>query len=107
MRDLLLTNRVALSPMCQYRADDGTVGDWHFQHLASRAVGGCGLIIAEMTDVSAEGRISPGCAGLYRSEHVGAWKRITEFVHGHTEARIGIQIGHAGRKGATKRMWEG
>ena len=107
LRDLVLPNRVAVSPMCQYCAEDGTVGDWHLQHLGSRAVGGAGLVYAEMTDVSAEARISPGCAGLYKPEHVGAWKRVVDFVHGQTDAKIAVQLGHAGRKGATKRMWEG
>jgi anthraniloyl-CoA monooxygenase len=107
LRDLVLPNRVAVSPMCQYYARDGTVGDWHMQHLGSRAVGGAGLVYAEMTDVSAEGRISTGCAGLYEPEHVAAWKRIVGFVHGHTPAKMAIQLGHAGRKGATKRLWEG
>ncbi len=91
----------------RYCADDGTVGDWHMQHLGSRAVGGAGLVYAEMTDVSREARISPGCAGLYKPEHVDAWKRIVDFVHGHTDAKMAIQLGHAGRKGATKRLWEG
>ena len=107
LRELLIPNRVVVSPMCQYCADDGTVGDWHFQHLASRAVGGAGMVYAEMTDVSREARISPGCAGLYEPEHIGAWKRIVDFVHAHTPAKMAIQLGHAGRKGATKRMWEG
>lgn len=107
LRELILPNRIAVSPMCQYCADDGAVGDWHFQHLASRAVGGAGLVIAEMTDVSAEGRISPGCAGLYRPEHVDAWKRIVDFVHRETPAGIGVQLGHAGRKGSTRPLWEG
>ena len=107
LRDMVLTNRVAVSPMCQYNVEDGTVGDWHMQHLGSRAVGGAGLVIAEMTDVSADARISPGCAGLYKPEHAGAWKRIVDFVHGSTDARIGIQLGHAGRKGATKTLWDG
>jgi anthraniloyl-CoA monooxygenase len=107
LRDLVIPNRVVVSPMCQYCAVDGTVGDWHLQHLGSRAVGGAGLVYAEMTDVSAEGRISPGCAGLYRTEHVGAWKRIVDFVHGNSAAKIAVQLGHAGRKGATKTLWEG
>lgn len=107
LRDLVLPNRVAVSPMCQYCADDGTVGDWHMQHLGSRAVGGAGLVYAEMTDVSREARISPGCAGLYKPEHVGAWKRIVDFVHGQTPAKMAIQLGHAGRKGATGPLWEG
>lgn len=107
LRELVLPNRVVVSPMCQYCAVDGTVGDWHLQHLGSRAVGGAGLVFAEMTDVSPEARISPGCAGLWKDEHVGAWKRIVDFVHGHTGARIAMQLGHAGRKAATRRMWEG
>jgi len=107
LRDLVIPNRVVVSPMCQYCADDGTVGDWHVQHLGSRAVGGAGMVYAEMTDVSREGRISPGCAGLYKPEHVGAWKRVVDFVHGQTDAKIAVQLGHAGRKGATRLMWEG
>jgi anthraniloyl-CoA monooxygenase len=93
--------------MCQYVADDGTVGDWHLVHLGSRAIGGAGLIMAEMTDVSREGRISVGCAGLYKREHRDAWKRVVDFVHRESAAKIGIQLGHAGRKGATKKLWEG
>ncbi|MBT8487445.1 MAG: bifunctional salicylyl-CoA 5-hydroxylase/oxidoreductase, partial [Gemmatimonadetes bacterium] len=107
LRDLVVPNRVVVSPMCQYTAEDGTVGDWHLQHLGSRAIGGAGLVYAEMTDVSPEARISPGCAGLYRDEHVGAWKRIVDFVHEHSQAKIAMQLGHAGRKGATKTLWEG
>ncbi len=107
LRDLVLDNRIVVSPMCMYSAEDGTVNDWHLVHLGSRAVGGAGLVIAEMTNVSADGRISPGCAGMYSPEHVTAWKRITDFVHQYTSARIGLQLGHAGRKGATKRLWDG
>ena len=107
LRDLVLPNRVGVSPMCQYCAIDGTVGDWHLQHLGSRAVGGAGLVCAEMTDVSADARISPGCAGIYKPEHVGAWKRIVDFIHDSSPAKVSIQLGHAGRKGATKLMWEG
>ncbi|MDX1492660.1 MAG: bifunctional salicylyl-CoA 5-hydroxylase/oxidoreductase [Longimicrobiales bacterium] len=107
LRELVVPNRVVVSPMCQYTAVDGTVGDWHLQHLGSRAVGGAGMVYAEMTDVSPEARISPGCAGLYKDEHVGAWKRIVDFVHQHSSAKIAIQLGHAGRKGATKNLWEG
>jgi len=106
LRRLVLPNRVVVSPMCQYVADDGTVGDWHLVHLGSRAMGGAGLVMAEMTDVSREARISPWCAGLYRPEHAAAWQRIVEFVHRETPAAIGIQLGHAGRKGATGRLWE-
>ncbi|MFI5371412.1 MAG: bifunctional salicylyl-CoA 5-hydroxylase/oxidoreductase, partial [Candidatus Eisenbacteria bacterium] len=107
LRDLVLANRVVVSPMCQYSSIDGDVDDWHLVHLGSRAVGGAGLVMAEMTDVSREARISPGCAGLYRPEHATRWRRVVEFVHGHSAAKIGIQLGHAGRKASTKRMWEG
>jgi anthraniloyl-CoA monooxygenase len=107
LRGLVLSNRVVVSPMCQYVADDGTVDDWHLVHLGSRAMGGAGLVIAEMTDVSRDARISCGCAGLYRPEHAAAWKRVTRFVHRETNAAIGIQLGHAGRKGSTKKLWEG
>ena len=107
LRGMELQNRVVMSPMCMYSADDGTVGDFHLVHLGSRAMGGAGLILTEMTDVSPEGRISPGCAGMYKPEHVGAWRRIVEFVHANTETKIGIQLAHAGRKGATKLAWEG
>lgn len=107
LRDLVIPNRVVVSPMCQYTAVDGVVGDWHMQHLGSRAVGGAGLIFAEMTDVSPEARISPGCAGLWTPEQAGAWKRIVDFIHGQTDAKIAMQLGHAGRKGSTCNMWDG
>lgn len=107
LRELVLPNRVVLSPMCQYSAEDGLVDDWHLVHLGSRAVGGAGLVMTEMTDVSADGRITPGCAGMYRAEHVAAWRRVTSFVHKHSASKIGIQLAHAGRKGSTKRLWEG
>lgn len=107
MRDLVVSNRVVVSPMCQYTAVDGLVGDWHLQHLGSRAVGGAGMVFAEMTDVSPDGRISPGCAGLYTSAHAGAWKRIVDFIHGQTSSKIAIQLGHAGRKGSTQNLWDG
>ncbi len=107
LRDLELPNRVAVSPMCMYSAEDGTVNDFHLVHLGARAMGGAGLVMAEMTDVSAEGRITPGCAGIYKPEHVAAWKRITDFVHRNSPAKIGLQLGHAGRKGSTRLMWEG
>jgi anthraniloyl-CoA monooxygenase len=107
LRGLVLSNRVVVSPMCQYSAEDGTPGDWHLVHLGSRAIGGAGLVMTEMTDVSREGRISPGCAGMYKPEHVTAWKRVVDFVHGASAGRIGLQIAHAGRKGSTRRMWEG
>lgn len=107
LRDLVIPNRVVVSPMCQYVAKDGTVGDWHLVHLGSRALGGAGLLIAEMTNVNPDARISPNCAGLYKDDHLAAWKRVVEFVHRETPAKIGIQLGHAGRKGATKPPWEG
>jgi anthraniloyl-CoA monooxygenase len=107
VRDLVLSNRIVVSPMCQYSAEDGTPNDWHLVHLGSRAAGGAALVVAEMTDVSREGRISPGCTGMYKAEHVDAWKRIVEFVHRHSSARIALQLAHAGRKGSTRRLWEG
>jgi len=107
LRDLVIPNRVVVSPMCQYVAADGNVADWHLVHLGSRAIGGAGLVMAEMTDVCADGRISPWCAGLYAPEHAAAWKRVVDFVHRESFAKIGIQLGHAGRKGATQRLWEG
>jgi anthraniloyl-CoA monooxygenase len=107
IRDLVLPNRIVVSSMCQYRAEDGLPNDWHLIHLGSRAIGGAGLVMTEMTDVSREGRISPGCAGMYLPAHVAGWRRIVDFVHGETEARIGIQLSHAGRKGSTCVLWEG
>ena len=107
LRDLVLDNRIVVSPMCQYSADDGVVDDWHLVHLGSRALGGAGLVMTEMTDVSRDGRITPGCAGLYRPEHATAYRRVVDFVHRHSSAKIGVQLAHAGRKGATKLPWEG
>lgn len=105
--DLTLPNRIVMSPMCMYSADDGTVNDFHMVHYGSRAIGGAGLIIAEMTDVTREGRISTGCAGMYKPEHVPAWKRIVDFVHKNSETKIGVQLAHAGRKGSITTSWEG
>jgi anthraniloyl-CoA monooxygenase len=107
LRNLTLDNRVVVSPMCMYSAQDGTPNDFHLVHLGSRAIGGAGLVFTEMTNVSREGRISPGCTGMYKPEHVRAWKRVVDFVHGHTRAKICLQLGHAGRKGSTKILWEG
>jgi anthraniloyl-CoA monooxygenase len=107
LRDLVLPNRVVVSSMCQYRAVDGLPNDWHLVHLGSRAIGGAGLVMTEMTDVSREGRISPGCAGMYLPAHVDAWERIVQFVHRESVAKIGIQLSHAGRKGSTCVLWEG
>ncbi|OLB53688.1 MAG: oxidoreductase [Candidatus Rokubacteria bacterium 13_2_20CM_2_70_11] len=107
LRDMLLSNRIVVSPMCQYSAEDGTPNDWHLVNLGSRAVGGAALVVAEMTDVSREGRITPGCTGMYKPEHVTAWTRIVDFVHAHSAAKIALQLAHAGRKGSTRRLWEG
>ncbi len=107
LRDMVVPNRVVVSPMCMYSAEDGVPGDWHVVHYGSRAIGGAGLIFTEMTDVSADARISPGCAGIYNDEQEAAWKRVVGFVHGRGQGRICIQLGHAGRKGATKLMWDG
>ena len=107
LRELVLPNRIVVSSMCQYRADDGLPNDWHRVHLGSRAIGGAGLVMTEMTDVSREGRISPGCAGMYLPAHVEGWRRIVDFVHSESEAKIGIQLSHAGRKGSTRVLWEG
>ncbi len=107
LRELRLENRVVVSPMCQYSATDGMPDQWHLVHLGSRATGGAGLVIAEMTDVLPEGRISPGCAGLYRDAHVEGWRQVTDFVHRHSRAKIGVQLGHAGRKGSTGLLWDG
>ena len=106
LRGMQLANRVVVSPMCQYSAVDGTPGDWHLVHYGARALGGAGLVYTEMTCVSPEARITPGCAGMYASGHQVAWKRIVDFVHGQSHAKICLQLGHAGRKGSTQLMWE-
>jgi anthraniloyl-CoA monooxygenase len=105
LRDLKLTNRVVVSPMAQYKAVDGCPTDWHFAHYAERAKGGAGLIYTEMTCVSPEGRITPGCTGFYAPEHETAWKRLVDFVHAETAAKICAQIGHSGPKGSTQLGW--
>jgi len=106
LREMDLVNRVVVSPMAQYRAVDGCPTDWHLVHLGERAKGGAGLVYTEMTCVSPEGRITPGCPGLYAPEHEGAWKRIVDFVHAESAAKICCQIGHSGRKGSTQLGWE-
>ncbi|MFG6543109.1 bifunctional salicylyl-CoA 5-hydroxylase/oxidoreductase, partial [Sulfitobacter sp. M22298] len=106
LRDMKLENRIVVSPMAQYKAVDGCPTDWHFVHYAERAKGGAGLVYTEMTCVSPEGRITLGCPGLYAPEHEAAWKRLTDFVHAETEAKICCQIGHSGRKGSTQLGWE-
>ena len=107
LRGLTVSNRAVVSPMCMYAAEDGVPGDWHLMHYGSRSVGGAGLIFTEMTVVSPEARITPGCTGLWNDAQEAAWTRIVDFVHGHGEAKLCLQIGHAGRKGASRLMWEG
>ena len=107
LRELELANRVVVSPMDMYSSRDGTPGDFHLVHLGARGLGGAGLVMTEMICVSREGRITPGCGGFYTDEHTAAWARIVDFVHANGGARIGAQIGHSGRKGSTKLMWEG
>ncbi|MGM1016092.1 MAG: bifunctional salicylyl-CoA 5-hydroxylase/oxidoreductase [Actinomycetota bacterium] len=104
---LTLKNRIVVSAMDQYSAADGVVGDFHLVHLGGRAIGGAGLVMTEMIAPSADGRITPGDAGLYTDEQERAWRRIVDFVHSTTTAKIGAQLGHSGRKGSTKVMWEG
>lgn len=108
LRGLTLRNRVVVSPMDMYSAADGIPGDFHLVHLGARALGGAGLVMTEMVCVSAEGRITPGCTGLYSDEQGAAWRRVTDFVHHHSPGTaIGVQLGHSGRKGSTKLMWDG
>jgi anthraniloyl-CoA monooxygenase len=107
LRGLALSNRIVVSPMSMYSAVDGMPGDFHLVHYGSRAQGGAALVITEMTDVSADARITPGCAGIYNEEHERGWKRIVDFVHAGTDAKIALQLGHAGPKGSTKVPWEG
>jgi anthraniloyl-CoA monooxygenase len=107
LRGMTLLNRVVVAPMDMYSAEDGTPNDFHLVHLGARALGGAGLVMTEMTCVSPEARISLGCTGMYRDEHVTAWRRITEMVHHWTPARICLQLGHSGSRGSTKFMWEG
>jgi len=107
LRELELPNRIVMAPMGQYAAEDGLVTDWHLVHYGSRATGGVGLIVTEMTAVSPTGRITLGCAGIYDENQVIEWKKVTNFIHQNTQTKIGIQLGHSGRKGAIKKPWEG
>lgn len=107
VRDVVLKNRVVVSPMAQYSSKDGLADDYHLVHLGARAMGGAGMVFTEMTCVSADARITPGCPGLYKPEHTIGWKRIVDFVHSNSDAKIAVQIGHAGAKGATKLAWDG
>jgi anthraniloyl-CoA monooxygenase len=104
---LELANRVVVSPMDMYSARDGVPGDFHLVHLGGKALGGAGLVMTEMVCVSPEGRITPGCTGLYTEVQEHAWRRVVDFVHGQSDAKIGLQLGHSGRKGSTRLMWEG
>ena len=106
LRDMRLKNRVVVSPMAQYKAVDGCPTDWHLVHYGERAKGGAALVCTEMTCVSPEGRITPGCTGMYAPEHEAAWKRIVDFVHAETDAKICCQLGHSGAKGSTQLGWE-
>jgi anthraniloyl-CoA monooxygenase len=107
VRGVTLKNRVIVSPMAQYSAVDGVAGDYHLVHLGARAMGGAGLVFAEMTCVSAEARITPGCPGLYAPEQLRAWKRIADWIHANTDAKFAMQLGHAGAKASTRVAWEG
>lgn len=106
-RELTLKNRIVMSPMAMYSSVDGVPGDFHLVHLGSRALGGAGMIVAEMTCVSPDARITPGCPGLWNDAQRDAWKRIVDFVHSGSDAKIAMQIGHAGRKGSTRLAWDG
>jgi anthraniloyl-CoA monooxygenase len=107
LRGMTLKNRVVVSPMAQYSCVDGVPGDYHLVHLGSRAMGGAGLVFVEMTCPSADARITPGCPGLWNEAQRDAFKRIVDFVHQRTDAKIGMQLGHAGPKGSTRVPWEG
>jgi anthraniloyl-CoA monooxygenase len=107
LREMRLENRAVVSPMCMYSANEGMPTDFHLVHYGSRAIGGAGLIFTEMTCVSRDARITPGCAGLWSDEQEAAWRRIVDFVHANSAAKFALQLGHAGRKGATKLMWDG
>jgi 2,4-dienoyl-CoA reductase-like NADH-dependent reductase (Old Yellow Enzyme family) len=106
LRSVTLRNRIGVSPMCQYSAGDGVANDWHFAHLGSRAVGGAGIVIVEATGVAPEGRITPGCLGLWGEKHIEPLARIAKFVKAHG-AVAGIQIAHAGRKASADLPWNG
>ena len=106
LRDLELQNRIAMSSMGQYSAENGLVNNWHFQHYTSRAIGGLGLILTEMTAISKTGRITLGCTGIYNENQIVEWKQINYFIHKNTHTKIGIQLGHSGRKGCSKIPWE-
>jgi anthraniloyl-CoA monooxygenase len=105
--ELELANRVIVSPMDMYVAPEGMPTDFHLVHLGGKALGGAGLVMTEMVCVSETGRITPGCTGIWNDAQTAAWRRVTDFVHTQSAARIGMQVGHSGRKGSTRLMWEG
>jgi anthraniloyl-CoA monooxygenase len=107
LREMAVANRAVVSPMCMYSAQEGVPGDFHLVHYGSRALGGAGLMFTEMTCVGRDARITPGCAGLWNDEQQAAWTRIVDFIHANSATKIALQLGHAGRKGATKLMWDG
>jgi anthraniloyl-CoA monooxygenase len=107
LREMTLANRVVVSPMDMYKAENGRPTDFHLVHLGGKALGGAGLVMTEMVCVCETGRITPGCTGIYTAEHTRLWRRVTDFVHQESAAKIGIQLGHSGRKGSTRLMWEG
>ena len=106
-RSVTLKNRVVVSPMAQYSAHDGVPGDFHLVHLGARAMGGAGMVFAEMTCVSPDARITPGCPGLWNETQTVAWKKIVDWAHHNSDARMAVQLGHAGAKGSTRRAWDG
>ncbi|WP_295849056.1 bifunctional salicylyl-CoA 5-hydroxylase/oxidoreductase, partial [Tardiphaga sp.] len=107
LREMVLANRAVVSPMCMYSATEGVPGDFHLVHYGARAIGGAGLVFTEMVCVGRDARITPGCAGLWNDAQQAAWTRIVDFVHGNSASKICLQLGHAGRKGATRLMWDG
>ncbi len=107
LRNLDCANRVVIAPMCQYSATDGIAGDWHLMHLGHLSLGGAGLLITEAVGVSADGRITPGCLGLYNDEQEAALEHVIDFCHGAGPARIAVQLAHAGRKASTAVPWRG
>src|SRR4029077_12651406 len=107
LRGVTLPNRIVVSPMAQYSCVDGLPADYHLVHLGARAMGGAGMVVAEMTCTSPDARITPGCPGLWNAQQRDGWKRIVDFVHGQTDAKIAMQLGHAGAKGSTRVPWEG
>jgi anthraniloyl-CoA monooxygenase len=106
LREMELQNRIVVSPMAMYSAEEGTPNEFHLVHLGARAQGGAGLVFTEMTCVSPTGRITPGCTGMWSQSHVAAWRRITDFVHANSKAKICLQLGHSGGKGSTQLGWE-